>query len=71
MIMRDLQFSAQASHFERDGADSQAKKCHLNQLQGEASLIKNKDVQTPVYCYTLFQWLLSALKEEPDTADLI
>lgn len=47
------------------------KKCNPNQLQGEASLIKNKDVQTPVYCYTRFQWLLSALKKEPDTADLI
>lgn len=69
MIMSDLQFSAQASHFECDGADSQAKKCNPNQLQGEASLIKN--VQTLVYCYTLFQWLLSALKEEPDTADPI
>ena len=46
-------------------------KTNRDQLQGEASLIKEKDVQTLVYYYKRCQWVLLALKGEYDTADLM
>lgn len=40
-------------------------------LQGEASLIKDKDAKTRVYYYKFCQWLLFAFKGQHDTADLM
>lgn len=40
-------------------------------LQGEASLIKDKDAKTQVYYHKFCQWLLFAFKGQHDTADLM
>lgn len=57
---------------EHYGGDFRAKtKCNRDEIQGEASLIKDKDVKTLVYYYKLCQWVLLALKGEHDTVDLM